>query len=332
MLGQQHQRVALLVRERPLAPVVDRQRTVDVALRRQRRGGHGLEALALHLPPAPGIEPDVRVREDVRRRHRARFPHRADDRSAPGRDRPAGGVLVAVSPRGAQDVAGRRVPVPAHDEGRLRPHHLEGPVHDRVQDVVEIERGRQRAADRLDGVEEDGAPVRLRHVGDERRRAADASLPVAQRNAARREEAPGGPLATRHLVDARGLALERAAEPARKVERSQRRRDPVHGTTDRAGPLDRRQRLHRGVPAGDEEIGGDHDQRGFQTVQDGVGDRLRVRDFGRHAGGVYNTRSQTLQAVPLAPALLTRGGTLEGREHEPGRNPSAPHRGCLGYP
>ena len=253
LLAHEAQRVDLGLGERALAPVVDGERAVDTLLGEQRRGGHGLEALALDLGSTIGNQPHVRVGEDVRRRHRATLEHGPADGSAGGRDGAAVGVLGAQPSYGAEHSEFASLPVPGRHQRRLRCHHLHRGVRDRVEHLVEIERGGERPADRLHRAREDGTTLSFRRIHEKCRHAGDVTVTIGERNAARLDTDGRPAVVARRLRAEACLAADGLPQVPGQPDRVEERKETIGVTPDRRGARQSGQTLHGRVPLHDRE-------------------------------------------------------------------------------
>ena len=270
LLGEELERLDLLGAERALAPVVDDERAVDAALGHERRGGHGLVALARDRRAALGREPQGRVGQDVPRRDRAPLEHRAADRSAADRHRLERPVLEPEPAGRAQDAELGRDAVPGDDQRGVGAHDLERLAGDRVEHLVEVERGAEGLADRLDRVQEQGAAVPLGDVGEDEDRARGAVVGPAPRHAARLEpgEAVTGRGRVGDLEGAGRLAAQGAVEARGQLGIPEEGQDGVHRPAEGAGAGHAGEPLHRPVPLDDGPCRVHRDQRGVERVEE----------------------------------------------------------------
>ena len=238
---------------------------MDASFRGERRGGHGLVALALDLGPALRRELHARVGEDVAGRHRTRLPHRAAHRAASDGDR-AGRVFAREPARRAHHAELGRRAVPRDGHGRLGAHDLERLADDGVEHLVEVERGGERLSDRLDGALEEHAAPPVGDVHEEADDAGDGAGLVPPRHAACQHPALAGEARerVRKLLGDNDLTRERLLQVAHEPGLAQKRQDALGALPEGVRALDAREALHRAVP-------GDH-------AQTRVGDEQGVLD------------------------------------------------------
>ena len=192
LLGQELERGDLLASKGALGPVVDDQRAEDPILRGERGRRGGLEALALDVGAARGLEPEPRVGQEVPGGHRAPLADRHADGAATDRDRAAPRVLLAQATGRPHDAKLARRGVAQDDHRRLGAHDLERLADDGVEHLVEVERRGERLADGLHRVQQERAALGVADVGEERRRARHLALGIAPRDAAHLQ--PDGPV------------------------------------------------------------------------------------------------------------------------------------------
>ena len=251
---------------------MDDQRPENPPLCGKRRRRHRLEALALDVGAARGREPQARVGQDVARRHRARFLHRAADGAAAHRDRAGRRILLAQPPGRAHHAILARRRVAQHDHGRLGGHDLERLADDRVEYLVEVERRRERVADGLHRAEEQRAVLPVADVGEDCDDAGDRALAVAPRGAARLELHYAIVVAhrVRQLDRAGRLAGQRAAHERRQRLVAEQRQRGVGVASDGVGARDAGQPLHGDIPLEDSQRRIEDDESFSEAVEEAL--------------------------------------------------------------
>jgi hypothetical protein len=274
LLGQELERRGFVAAERALGPVMNDQRAEDPILHRERRRGGGLEAFALDFAAARGREPEPRVGQDVARARGAAVAHRHADRTAPDRNRAPARILRAQTTGRTHHAELGRRRIPQHHHRRLGAHDLERLVDDRVEHLVEIARRSERLADGFHRQQQQGMPLLVADVAEERDGAGDAAVAFTPRDAARLE--PHDPIVAGHRVrelDRVGcLPGESAADQrdqGRVAEQGQHGRGAAPDGVRRP---DAGEALHGRVPLDDFEGGIEDDERFVEVVEESFDD------------------------------------------------------------
>src|SRR5437660_1008678 len=183
----------------------------------------------------------------------AEYANRGSIPSAGGRDGAAVGVLGAQPSYGAEHSEFASLPVPGRHQRRLRCHHLHRGVRDRVEHLVEIERGGERPADRLHRAREDGTTLSFRRIHEKCRHAGDVTVTIGERDAARLDPDGRRAVVARRLRAEARLAADGLAQVPGQPDRVEERKETIGVTPDRRGARQSGQTLHGRVPLHDRE-------------------------------------------------------------------------------